>query len=217
MIRGAIFDVDGTLMDSMWVWEQAFVRFVEEHGVTPDFGAGSEIFTLSLLEGAEYLKRELGLQQSAEEVCSEVAAIARELYFTKADLKPHVREFLEALKVASVPMVVLTSGEAGLIKEVFVKFGILDYFEHIYAASNEGISKREPTLWLRAAESIGAQPRDTWVFEDALYAITVTKENGFHTVAIADSHSEALQNNVREVAELYWTEFPTRLPSELLA
>lgn len=216
MIRGAIFDVDGTLMDSMWVWEEAFVRFARRYDVTPDLSAGSTIFTLSLREGMEYIKREYGLSQSVTTLVEEVAAIARELYFSGASLKPHVRDFLEALKAAGVPMTVLTSGEAGLITELFGKLGILDYFVHIYAATNEKISKREPTLWLRAAARMGTRLRDTWVFEDALYAVTIAKEQGFHTVAIADSHSDSLQADVREVADLYWTDFPREIPSELL-
>ena len=217
MIQAAIFDIDGTLMDSMWVWEQAFIEYVRSRGIEPQIDAGSKLFTMTLSEGSIFLKQELDVPDTPEQIMAAVAGHARELYLSKVQLKPNVLEFLQSLDDAGVPMSILTSGERELSEEVFAKLGLSGYFQKIYAATNEGISKREPDLYLRATAEMGVTPERTVVFEDAVYAVTVAKAAGFHTVGIKDSHSEMFQDDLRALAELYWERYPREIPPELFA
>lgn len=215
MIRGAIFDVDGTLMDSMWVWQQAFKRFLLAHDAQLESAKIDRLFTMSLGESGEFFRKELNLAESPAQLSSEIAAYAREAYLADTQLKPQVPEFLGALAAAGVQMVILTSGEAQIVQEVLTKLGVAQYFSRIYAATNEGITKREPTLYLRAAEFMGVTPAQTCVFEDAVYAVTVAKKHGFHTVGIADSHSADQQAELRTAAEVYWEQYPAAIPPEI--
>ena len=216
MIQGAIFDVDGTLMDSMWIWEQAFIEFAQAHGIDSEETFATQFFSMSLSEGAHFIKRECGLSQSPAEITGDLAERANYIYMEKAQLKPNVYAFLTSLASADIPLTIVTSGEKNLVENVLGKLGVLPLFSKIYAATNEHISKREPDLWLRAQSLMGSSPEKTWVFEDATYAIAVTKQLGFRTVAIEDQHDSANCEKARALAELSWSEYPMQLPPEIL-
>ena len=216
MIKGAIFDVDGTLLDSMWIWQETFRSFMERHHVPVPEGANETMFHLSLGEAAGYIYRELNVGSSGQEVLDEIWQIARSLYGSGGKLKPGAYDFLADLKANGVPMVIVTSGEREMVASTFAGLGIDHYFTEILAATNEGVSKREPDLYLRAADIMGAQPRDTWVFEDALYAISVVRGLGFHAIGIEDGQREKDREQILAKVDDFWPKFPEKVPALLL-
>ena len=108
-IRGVIFDVDGVLLDSMAIWEEAGARYLRSLGRDPGPDLGRILFPMTLREGAAYLKETYGLSEEPEEIEGGVLAVVRDFYLKEAPMKPGAREFLTELSRRGIPMAAATS------------------------------------------------------------------------------------------------------------
>lgn len=207
MIRGAIFDVDGTLLDSMGIWDDAGERFLNKNGIQAKPGLRDVLFTMSLPEGAEYLIREYHVDMPPEEIIRGVATVVSDFYIYEAKLKPGVLEFLRSMQEHGIPMTIATSSERSCISPVFERLGILDYFQEIYTCSELYTSKKKPDIYYRASELFSASEKEICVFEDALHAIQTAEAAGFCTVGMYDASSEADQDKIREHSRIYLKDF----------
>lgn len=218
MRRGIIFDVDGTILDSMIIWEHAGERYLEQLGIEAEKGLGERLFTMSMKEGAQYLKRTYGLLKSTEEIIGGINEVVTSFYCKEAKPKEGVREFLEKQREKGVKMTVATSTDRFLIEEAFRRLDLEKYFGRIFTCSEVGVGKSEPTIFHEASRFMGTTPEETWVFEDGLYAIETAKKAGYHTVGIYDAASEKDQAEIRESVEVYlrdWKEAEDRLREKL--
>lgn len=203
-IKGVIFDVDGTLLDSMGIWDDIGGKYLRRLGIEPELELKDILFTMSIEEGAAYVDEHYHLGKGPEEVAKGVADIIRDFYYEEVQLKPGVRDALELLKEHKIPMTVATSSEKDAIEHAFLRLGISCYFERIFTCTEENTSKNtSPKIYLKAVEYMGTDPEETWVFEDVLHAVKTAKKAGFHTVAVYDSASDKDQDKLKETAELY--------------
>lgn len=216
-MQAAIFDVDGTLLDSMGIWDDLAERYLRSLGVQPEPGLSQVVFAMTISEAANYLIAHYQLSQTPTQVLAQINEIVADFYRREAPLKPGAEAFLHALAAAGVPIALVSSGTAALIEAALRRLHVWGLVSRTYAATDLGISKREPTLYLRAAADLGAAPAESWVFEDALYAITVASTAGFPTVGLFDKSSLADQEAIAAAADLYWREFPPHVPPPLLA
>ncbi len=189
MIKGAIFDMDGTLLDAMPVWEHACERYLKKQGIDADEGLSDTLFTLSMYEGAAYVKKAYGMETSIEEIVDGVNALVVDAYRNEVLPKEGVREFLEQLKNVGVPMVVATSTDRPMAEAALTRTGLISYFTKIFTCTEIGVGKSKPDIYHAAARCIGSKPEDTWVFEDALYAAQTAAAAGYRTVGIYDATS----------------------------
>ncbi|MGF0034148.1 HAD family hydrolase [Bariatricus sp. SGI.154] len=203
MIKGAIFDVDGTLLDSTQIWDDAASRYLVQMGITPEPELGKILFPMSVKEGAEYLKKRYFLHQDCERIAEDVLRVVKDFYVNEAPLKNGAAEFLGQLADKGIPMVVATSSEKMYIRAAFERHNILKYFRKIYTCSEVGAGKSKPIIYHRAAEELGTIPEETYVFEDALHAIRTAADAGFRTVGVYDRFSEADQDAIRGLADVY--------------
>lgn len=207
-IKAVIFDVDGTLLDSMGVWDDIGGKYLRKLGIEPEPELKDILFKMSIEEGTAYVDEHYHLGKGPEEVAKGVVEIVRDFYYEEAQLKPGVREVLELFRAHHIPMTVATSSERDSIEQAFLRLGILDYFEKIFTCTEENTSKNtSPMIYLKAAEDMGTVPEDTWVFEDVLHAVETAKNAGFHVAAIYDSASEKDQTAIKEKAEIYLHDF----------
>lgn len=203
MIKGVILDVDGTLLDSMGIWETVGVRYLTNMNVEPEKGLREILFTMSIREGASYMKETYHLDKTVDEVIQGVKDTVRDYYYYETLLKPGVADFLENLARKNVPMVVATASEKAHLKAAFERLHVDQYFDKMFTCSEVGASKREPAIYLRAAEYLDARPEELYVFEDVTYALKVAKEAGFRTVGVYDKYSIKDEEEMRRQSDLY--------------
>lgn len=201
-ITGAIFDFDGTLFDSMHVWKGIRYKFFEYLGLK--FTAeDTELFKgLFLTESIPLAIERYKLNMTYDEMMNKLFDYIKELYMVDAVPKNDIIEFLEKLKAKGVKMGIATAtGESALIA-LLEKFNMLHYFSAIYSTFTVGAAKTEPKVYDVVLDAIGTDKETTWVFEDALYAATTAKANGYKVVGIFDK-SEPRTDELKELSDIY--------------
>lgn len=201
MIRGAIFDVDGTLLDSMGIWEVAGVRYLENIQVEPEPGLSKILYPMTIEEGVAYTKEHYNLPQSAEEITQGLLMVVRDFYYKEVRAKKDVIEFLEKLYTNKIPMIIATAGHKEYAEAALKRLGMDYYFQEIRTCSELGRGKHEPEIYLQCASIVGRKPEEIMVFEDAGYAIETAKNAGFITVGIRDMSNGDDWQQIRETAD----------------
>lgn len=203
MIKGAIFDVDGTLLDSMEIWEDAGARYLRRVGVEPEANLSEILYPMTMAEGAEYVKERYHLAFALDEIIQGVLDTVRDFYFYEASLKPGAKELLLWMKKKNIPVAAATASDREHIKAAFERLGIDGYFRRIFTCSEVGAGKKNPLIYEKAAAYLGAKPGEILVFEDALYALVTAKNAGFCTVGVYDRFSEDEQEELSRRADIY--------------
>ena len=203
MIKGAIFDIDGVLLDSMGIWDDLGARYLRSLGRIPEEGLNKILFSMSMEQGAEYLNEHYGLNKSVKETVDGIGKMLEDYYFYEVLLKPGAKEILEFLKSKSIKMAAATSSPRTHIEKALSRNGLLGYIEKIYTTSEVGVSKHSPDIYNLAADFLKTKSEETLVFEDSLYALKTVKEAGFFTVGVFDEKGESNQAELENQADLY--------------
>ncbi len=202
-----IFDLDGTLLDSMNYWRNLATNFLGSKGIVPTREELRPVGTMTLLEGAAHFARLYGLTQTPETLVAEMEEIIRGNYHQDIPLKPGVSEYLDRLSQRGVTLCVATATGEHLVGPCLSRQGILEKFEFLLSGETLQMSKRDPDIFLLAAEKLGANPRDIAVFEDAKYAAETAKKAGFYTVAVWDNQSEETWGMLTQLADETWMDW----------
>ena len=206
MIKGAIFDLDGTLLDSMFIWDTIGEEYLRSLGKEPHEDLKETFMTLTLEEAAEYYREHYGVTLSVKEIVDGVNAMVEQTYRTKVTLKPGIFEYLAWLKENRVRMCVATVTDRYLVEETLERLGVRHYFSEIFTCAEVGFGKDKPVIYQKALEHLETQKRDTYVFEDMLFALNTAKTDGFPTVGVYDRH-EVHQDELKELADYYIFDF----------
>lgn len=202
-IKAAIFDADGTLLDSMGQWNLVPYKYVKSLGVAADENIAEKLFTMTISEAAEFIIDEYELSVTVEEAVEGMDAIIREFYKNDVKLKDGAGELLEFFKSRGIPMVIGTSTDRDCIEVGLERTGISAYFDRIYTSTEVGKSKEKPDLFIQAMEFMESSPDETIVFEDGLYSLRTAATLGMKTVGIFDEVSLSNQKELKELADLY--------------
>lgn len=204
----AIFDLDGTLIDSMQVWEGIDHDMLTSRGVVYDPVATTEATkALSIEEAIEYWREHFGITDSTEDMVKEINQRIRHAYATSIPLKANVHEYLDYLKQQGVRMCVATSSELKLVEVVMRRLDLWDRFEFVLSARMVGKGKEFPDIYLEAARRMGAKPEQCTVYEDTLAAIKTAAKAGFRTVGVADVCGAAAAADISAAADCYILDF----------
>ena len=202
-IKGAIFDLDGTLLDSMWVWEQVDMDFLGSRGFDVPEDYQKAIAAMGFRETAEYTIKRFGLNEQAEDVIQEWNDMAQRMYHERVTIKPYVRETLEAFREKGIGLGVATASYASLFEKCLRRNGIYEYFHAFTETKEVRRGKGFPDIYIRAAEKqIGCAPQECVVFEDIHPAILAARAGGFFTVAVYDGKSEHAWEDMKRDAHL---------------
>ena len=205
-VKCAIFDFDGTLFDSMFIWENVGEIYLRSLGKEPKPSMGDDVRTMSLYQSACYFRREYDLPLSPEEIMTGINRTVEDFYIHEVQPKPGVVDFLKQMQRAEIPMCIATATDRYQIEAALSRCGMADYFEAIFTCSEVGHGKDEPHIFRKAMEHFAADRGNTVIFEDALHAIQTAKADGFVVVAVCDS-SEKRQTEIRELADFYIESF----------
>jgi HAD superfamily hydrolase (TIGR01509 family) len=206
-IKGAIFDLDGTILDSMEVWDKALVTFLNNNGKVADESTNKDLESLSMTEGAEYLKEKYSLDMDISMIISDVNTVVKNLYSDYVKVKDGAEAFLKELKESDIKIVAATSSDRDVAEKALKKLGLIEYFEKIFTCTEEKTSKEKPEIFLKAAEYMGINPKETLVFEDALYALKTAKYAGFIIVGVYDKSSSDKQEEIKSISDFYLRSF----------
>lgn len=201
-VRGAVFDCDGTLLDTMGVWYSLEDELAARAGhiLTPVEKDALRSYTLP--ETARFFHETLGLGASCEEVVGIVEELAVGFYATQAHPRPGVLAFLKRLRAAGVRCAIASSSPHSMLDPGAAATGLTPYLDAIVSTDDVGVSKREPAAYDRARELLGTPKEATWVFEDAAYAVRTAKAAGYHVVATWDCDESGTFEELAALADV---------------
>ncbi|MDR2109420.1 MAG: thiamine phosphate synthase [Coriobacteriales bacterium] len=202
-VAGVIFDMDGTLLDSMSVWETAGASFIRELGFVPEMQLSERFLKMSLEEASRYFIQRYGLEMTLAEVMAGVNQRIRDAYFYSIAVKGSARAVLEDLHQRGVAMCICTATDRFLVEAALQRLGLAHYFRGIVTIAESGHTKREPEIFEIARELLGTPREQTWVAEDALHALTTASAAGFPTVALYEQAFAGDQQELRAAADRY--------------
>ena len=198
-LQSAIFDMDGTLLDSMHIWNDLGPNLLRSMGIEPAPDLGARLMVLTMREGAALCKEEYHLPQTVDEIIDLTEAQVEDFYNHHVQAKPGVQKFLSLLKMEGVWMYVATNTARHLAEAALKHTGLDGYFRGI----------------LTCAE-VGAGKKDTVIFEDALHAIRTAKAAGFRVCAVYDPAAEAEQEEIKALSDYYIRSFEEMFETKTL-
>lgn len=179
----SIFDVDGTILDSMEVWNTLASQYVQSLGMVPDKNLDEIVSDMSLEQSATYLKNHYKINKQEERIISEVLNFISDFYEYEVNLMPGFKEFISHYDSINV---IGTSCDEELVKIALNRLAVLNYFEDIITCSKVNKSKNDPDFYLACAQVLKQRSEDIVVFEDADYCIDVARKVGFKVIKIKD-------------------------------
>jgi len=202
-LKSAIFDLDGTLLDTMDIWQRLGSMYITSLGKIPEEGLDEILAPMSLEESCGYLKTRYCFDMSEVEIRLGLTALLERFYREEAKLKSGASELLNGLSKLGIIMAAATSGDRKLASAALERLGISDRFKALLTCSELGTSKQEPKIYYFATEILGTSPCETAVFEDALYAVETAGKAGFFTFAVHDASNEAETDKIYEACRVY--------------
>ena len=199
---GAIFDLDGTLVDSMYIWDAAPKAVVRRFGGTPPEDLAARIKKMGRREASEYMIQTFALPCTPEQLMDGVNDLVTDEYRDRVPMKRGADRLLERLETLGVPCGIATASEAFQARDAMVRLGLWKHFLFAFSCQQYG-PKTGPDLYLAAARSLGSPPERTIVFEDALHAAQAARRAGFLVAGVYDPSAEGDQAALRAICHWY--------------
>lgn len=185
-LQGVIFDLDGTILDSTWVWSQIDIDFLGKHGFAVPEDYVDAITPMGFGDAAKYTIERFHLPSTPEEVMAEWNEMAMEAYSSKVELRPGTKEVLTWLQKEGIPAGVATSNNAALFEPCLRRNGVYEMFHSFTEISEVKRGKEFPDIYIKEAEKLGCEPVSCIVFEDILPALKSAGSGGFITVGVKE-------------------------------
>ena len=182
-MHASIFDVDGTILESMEVWNTLASQYVQSLGKVPEKNLDEIVSDMSLEQSATYLKNHYKINKQEERIISEILNFISDFYEYEVNLMPGFKEFISHYDSINV---IGTSCDEELVKIALNRLGVLNYFEDIITCSKVNKSKDDSDFYLACAQALKQRPEDIVVFEDADYCIDVARKVRFKVIKIKD-------------------------------
>lgn len=206
-IKAVIFDMDGTIIDSMWVWKKVDEDFLAKRNISATFNIQERIEGLSFVDAARYFKKAFSLEEKIEDIMDEWTEMVKHYYSDIIPLKKGAFVFIESLKSSGIKIGLATSNSRELTESVLKRTGILSFFDIVVTGSEVDREKCFPDIFLKTAEGLNVSPLDCLVFEDTLAGVTGAKKAGMTVTAVYDEYSLSLKEELMRMADRYINNF----------
>ena len=206
MLKGAIFDFDGTLFDSMFIWNTAGETYLRSIGIEPREDLWKVLKTMSLLQSATYIREKYAVELTLEEIMDGINRTVENFYFHTVQPKEGVITLLEQMKVKGIKMCIATATDRYQVNAALKRCGMEHFFSEIFTCIDVGHGKDEPFIFRKAMDYLGTTRANTVVFEDAYHAAKTAKADGFVTVAVYDPHEEK-QKELQALSDFYFENY----------
>lgn len=206
--KAVIFDLDGTLVDSMWMWKAIDVEYLGRYGYGCPPLLQKEIEGMSFSETAAYFKETFAIPDSVERIKQDWVEMSIEKYRNEVPLKEGVRPFLEFLRDGGISMGIATSNGREMVDAVLKSQKVEPFFQVIATACEVASGKPAPDIYLNVAGRLGVRPEQCMVFEDVPAGILAGKAAGMTVCAVEDSYSSGMREEKIRLADYYIEDYP---------
>ena len=205
-IKGAIFDMDGTLVDSLFFWDSLYkkigLHYLGDESFRPNDTVARAVRTMIYSDAMAYLNRECALTDDAEDFWEFTSGGLGDFYKTEAHAKSGACELLEYLKSHGIKIALASATTMNEIKTAITHYGLAKYFDAVLSCADIGIGKEHPDIYLLASEALGLAPDELCVVEDSYVALETAKKAGFATIGVFDKYSFG-QDLLRSASDIY--------------
>ena len=206
MLKGLIFDFDGTLFDSMFIWDTAGEVYLRSIGKEPEADLQKVLKPMSLLQSAQYIREKYDIPLSVEEIMDGVNRTVEGFYFHTVEPKPGVIAFLEELHRRNIKTCIATATDRYQVEAALQRCNMLHFFSEIFTCTEVGSGKDRPDIFRKAMEHLQTDRSTTAVVEDAYHAVYTAKQDGFYVVGVHDLH-ESRQQELLHLADVYLSDY----------
>lgn len=202
-VKAVIFDLDGTLVDSMWLWKQIDIDYLGRFGIELPDRLQQDIEGMSFSETAVYFKNRFELKDSLDKIKADWNEMAMELYKTKVKLKKGAYDFLQYLKNNGIKTGIATSNSKELLTAVLDALNINHLFDSVHVSCEVKAGKPSPDIYLLVAEDLGVSPNNCLVFEDISQGVLAGKNAGMRVCGVEDTYAILRGDNVAALSDYY--------------
>lgn len=217
-MTGFIFDMDGCLLDTIWLWHAAEQRILDTAGVTLTKEQRDELNAFTLEEAGAWFHEKFGIMGDGDEVAHAIVDYMLDYYRTKAEPNPGAVAFVEAVRESGAPMCVLSSSPQAFLQAGLGHAGIKDLFDPglVISAEDQGLTKRSVSTFERVCAKLGTDPADTLLFDDSWYALATARECGLRTVGVYSSDNCGTHEELLRYCEKVVDDFTEIDPREFM-
>jgi len=199
----AIFDMDGTIVDSMWIWEALAIRSFTKKGMKVPENLAHEMYAMDFMDAADYCIKASGQEMTKEQLVEEWTRDALLMYDEEITLKPFTRELLTQLKSLGVTLCLTTANYKEVAVRVLERFSLSSLFDSITVTGEVNASKSLPDVFLLTAAKHHIRPDRCVVFEDSYFAVQGAKAAGMSVIGVYDRFAEHTEKDIRQLADTY--------------
>lgn len=206
-IDAVLFDLDGTLVDSMWMWKQIDIEYLGRFGIPLPDDLQKQIEGMSFSETAVYFKNHFPIPDSIEEMKDTWNRMAWDKYTYEVPLKPGVQNFLNKCKAKGIKMGIATSNSRELVENIAAVHRLYDYFDCIMTGCDVQKGKPAPDIYLAVADKLQVAPEHCLVFEDIIPGLKSGISAGMKVCAVEDEYSSKEEDAKKQMADYYITHY----------
>ena len=206
-MKAAVFDIDGTLIDSIDFWRNLGKNYLISQGISPRDDLYQAMETLTVTEGISYMKKEYKIGKTSLQIKEELDELLFSYYKNDAKLKPYVIEVIKTLKSKNIRLAIASVIDEELVFSILDRYGIYDYFEFVQTSKNTNLSKDNGEFFKLLPKRLNIKPGQIFLFEDSLHCMEAAKMAGLNVVAIEDNYAKKDLEKIIEFADIYLKDF----------